>query len=221
VISRRSRRLTKPSDLARRSASRVSRPLMPSTGSLFGWAGRTASVTPVTPSTALTLAPVFAAIGVIATDLAALDVGVYQKTTGQGFAPVPDFAPAQLLTHSHDGASPAMRFRQALMGHVLGYGNGFAEIRRDENTGAPHSLHLLSPATTTVGYDAENRPVYTIDNGREIPGRNVLHFAGLGFDGLVGYSPIAMCRQAIGLGLALDEFASSFLAHGIGLSGVL
>lgn len=50
---------------------------------------------------------------------------------------------------------------------------------------------------------------------------DVLHIPGLGFDGLVGYSPIAMAKNAIGLALATEEYGSKFFANGAAPSGVL
>lgn len=49
----------------------------------------------------------------------------------------------------------------------------------------------------------------------------VLHIAGLGFDGLVGYSPIAMAKNAIGLAIAAEEYGSKFYVNGASPSGVL
>ena len=49
----------------------------------------------------------------------------------------------------------------------------------------------------------------------------VLHVPGLGFDGLVGYSPIAMAKNAIGLAIAAEEYGSKFYANGAAPSGVL
>ena len=50
---------------------------------------------------------------------------------------------------------------------------------------------------------------------------DVLHIPGLGFDGLVGYSPIAMAKNAIGMAIACEEFGSKFFANGASPSGVL
>lgn len=50
---------------------------------------------------------------------------------------------------------------------------------------------------------------------------DVLHIPGLGFDGLVGYSPIAMARNAVGMTLACEEYGSSFFANGARPGGVL
>ena len=50
---------------------------------------------------------------------------------------------------------------------------------------------------------------------------DILHIPGLGFDGLVGYSPIAMAKNAIGLAIATEEFGAKFFANGAAPSGVL
>ena len=50
---------------------------------------------------------------------------------------------------------------------------------------------------------------------------DVLHIPGLGFDGLVGYSPIAMARNAIGMAMACEEYGAKFFANGASPSGVL
>ena len=50
---------------------------------------------------------------------------------------------------------------------------------------------------------------------------DVLHIPGLGFDGLVGYSPIAMAKNAIGLAIAAEEYGAKFYANGATPSGIL
>lgn len=49
----------------------------------------------------------------------------------------------------------------------------------------------------------------------------MLHIPGLGFDGLVGYSPIAMAKNAIGMGIACEEYGARFFANGAAPGGVL
>lgn len=50
---------------------------------------------------------------------------------------------------------------------------------------------------------------------------DVLHIPGLGFDGLIGYSPIAMARNAVGMTMACEEYGASFFANGANPGGVL
>lgn len=49
----------------------------------------------------------------------------------------------------------------------------------------------------------------------------VLHIPGLGFDGLVGYRPIAMAKNAIGMAQACEDYGASFFANGAAPGGVL
>ena len=50
---------------------------------------------------------------------------------------------------------------------------------------------------------------------------DVLHIPGLGFDGLIGYSPIAMARNAVGMTMACEEYGASFFANGANPGGVV
>ena len=50
---------------------------------------------------------------------------------------------------------------------------------------------------------------------------DVLHIPGLGFDGLVGYSPIAMAKNAIGMAIACEEYGAKFFANGATPGGIL
>ncbi len=48
-----------------------------------------------------------------------------------------------------------------------------------------------------------------------------VHVPGLGFDGLVGYSPIAMAKNAIGLAIETEEYGAKFFANGATPGGIL
>ena len=50
---------------------------------------------------------------------------------------------------------------------------------------------------------------------------DVLHIPGLGFDGLVGYSPIAMAKNAVGMAIACEEYGAKFFANGATPGGIL
>jgi HK97 family phage portal protein len=54
-----------------------------------------------------------------------------------------------------------------------------------------------------------------------LPLSEVLHIPGLGFDGLIGYSPIAMAKNAVGLAIATEEYGAKFFANGAAPGGVL
>jgi HK97 family phage portal protein len=117
----------------------------------------------------------------------------------------------------------AVQLRETLMAHVLTWGNAYAEIERN-GAGRPVALWPLLPDRTRPQRTDRGTLFYTTSVGTRnfnLPAENVFHLVGLGFDGLMGYSPIRMHRQAIGLALATEEFGASWFGSGSRPSGVL
>ena len=116
--------------------------------------------------------------------------------------------------------------------HLLLWGNSYSQIIRD-GMGRVVGLYPLLPNRMSVDRDEHGEIVYTYtpmsDSNPKIKGgsqiklrrQDVLHIPGLGFDGLVGYSPIAMARNAVGMTLACEEYGSAFFANGARPGGVL
>jgi len=67
----------------------------------------------------------------------------------------------------------------------------------------------------------EDSPSLGKDSQVYLAPSDVLHIPGLGFDGLVGYSPIAMAKNAVGLAIATEEYGAKFFANGAAPGGVL
>jgi len=114
--------------------------------------------------------------------------------------------------------------RNTAQSHALLWGNAYAEIGRT-NGGEPVDLFPLLPDRTVVERDRERQThqYRTNVDGRHVtlPADRVLHIPALGFDGLVGYSPIWMARQAVGLGLAMEEFGAKFFSNDMKSGGYL
>ena len=117
------------------------------------------------------------------------------------------------------------------MTHLLLWGNAYAQVIRN-GKGEVIALYPLMPDRMNVDRDDQGRLYYEytisnddapINNGSRVKlsPTDVLHIPGLGFDGLVGYSPIAMAKNAIGLAIATEEYGSKFFANGAAPSGVL
>src|SRR5690625_3956523 len=94
------------------------------------------------------------------------------------------------------------------------------------------ALYPLMPNKMSVERDARGNLYYLYTktfeemNGSEkttiaLKAEDVLHIPGLGFDGLVGYSPIAMAKNAVGLAMATEEYGAKFFANGAAPGGVL
>lgn len=181
--------------------------------------------------TAMQTTAVYACVRILSETLAALPLQLYRYTAG-GKERVYDHPLYHLL---HDEPNPEMTsfiFRETLMSHLLIWGNAYAQIIRDR-LGRVQGLYPLRPDKMTVCRDESGQIYYiytktTNENPAikpygQVPLRKdeVLHIPGLGFDGLVGYSPIAMARNAVGMTMACEEYGASFFANGASPSGVL
>lgn len=181
--------------------------------------------------TAMQTTAVYACVRILAETLAALPLQLYRYTPG-GKERVYDHPLYHLL---HDEPNPEMTsfiFRETLMSHLLIWGNAYAQIIRDR-LGRVQGLYPLRLDKMTVCRDERGKIFYLYTKtGDENPNikpygqvalqkEEVLHIPGLGFDGLVGYSPIAMARNAVGMTMACEEYGAYFFANGASPSGVL
>lgn len=175
----------------------------------------------VNERSALTLSAAFACINVISTDLASLPLKCYQRTKGDGKKEVPDAPGAYLLRWSPDeDETTAFKFRQDWIAHTLGWGNGYAKITRQG--GEPSRLDLLDPSKWKGARRADRRLYYhNADTHETLQFGDVMQLAGMGFDGVSGYSPVRLHRQGIALGLAAESFGASFFGNGSTVGGWL
>lgn len=136
----------------------------------------------------------------------------------------------------HDEPNPEMSsfvFRETLMTHLLLWGNAYAQIIRN-GKGDIVALYPLMPNKMTVDRDEQGKLYYLYNRSSDdvptmknksitvkLDPTDILHIPGLGFDGLVGYSPIAMAKNAIGLAIATEEYGAKFFANGAATGGVL
>ncbi|MCR5013947.1 MAG: phage portal protein, partial [Bacteroidales bacterium] len=193
--------------------------------------GRTHAGKRVNDRTAMQIIAVYACVRVLSEAIAQLPLHVYQYTDN-GKERVPRHPLYFLL---HDQPNPEMTsfvFRETLMAHLLIYGNAYAQIIRN-GRGEVLGLYPLMPDKVRVDRDDHGRLIYRYSRYDEhnpnfrqqgeiiLPMEQVLHIPGLGYDGLVGYSPIAMAKNALGLAVACDEYGSSFFANGAAPSAVL
>lgn len=49
---------------------------------------------------------------------------------------------------------------------------------------------------------------------------DILHVPGLSFDGMLGYSPIALAKNAVGMPIATEDYGASFFANGASPGGI-
>ena len=193
--------------------------------------GGTTSGKAVTERTAMQMTAVYSCVRILAEAVAGLPLHLYKYTADGGKEKALDHPLYRLL---HDEPNPEMSsfvFRETLMTHLLLWGNAYAQIIRNGKNEIV-ALYPLMPNKMTVDRDANGQLYYSYDRGSDEAIRDdrsmvilrpsdVLHIPGLGFDGLVGYSPIAMAKNAIGMAIACEEYGAKFFANGAAPGGVL
>lgn len=193
--------------------------------------GSSNSGKPVNERTAMQTSAVYACVRVLSETLASLPLHVYKYVDNGGKEMQTQHYLYPVL---HDNPNPEMTsfvFRETLMSHLLIWGNAYAQIIRD-GRGRVLAMYPLLPNRMEVDRAPSGALVYTyrlnIDDVQykkettlTLGPDDVLHIPGLGFDGLVGYSPIAMAKNAIGMALATEEYGATFFANGANPGGVL
>lgn len=174
---------------------------------------------------------VYSCVRILSEAVAGLPLQFYKYNSDGGKEKAVDHPLYFLL---HDEPNPEMTsfiFRETLMTHLLLWGNAYSQIIRNAR-GEIIALYPLMPDRMEVNRDANGQIYYeyytSIDDAHTMKGSpvilqpsDVLHIPGLGFDGLVGYSPIAMAKNAIGMAIACEEYGAKFFANGAAPSGVL
>ena len=185
--------------------------------------GSSASGKSVTATTAIQMSTVYACVRVIAETIASLPLHVYQNQ-GEGSVKAPEHPLYRILHDEPNTEMTSFILREVMLTHLLIYGNAYCQILRN---GRGHILGLypLLPDQMQVDRDDSGKLIYdyTTRESKVVRLRpeDVLHIPGLGFDGVMGYSPIALEKNAIGLGLAAEEYGSKFFSNGARPSGIL
>jgi HK97 family phage portal protein len=179
--------------------------------------------------TALTYSAFFAGVRVISEDLAGLPLFLYERL---------ERGKQRARTHPlyrvlHLEANPMMssqQLRETLMGHALMWGDGVAQVVANARTGVVEELWPLRPDRLCIKVvrtgPGQFRRVYQYRD--EVNGINatlmpdeVLHIAGLGFDGARGYSVVEHAANSIGLGLATEHYGAKHFSNGSSPAGAL
>jgi len=179
---------------------------------------------PVSPQIALTYAPIYACVSGIAKTVASLPLVTYRTSNDNPPRRTPatgDYRYRMLLEEPNAEMS-AFNWLESVVAHLLLWGNHYSFLDMD-GAGRIRNIWPLEPPyvqvlRTEIGGELIYR--YFPHNPYSVPvkpgvylGYQILHIPYLGFDGLMGYSPVALLRQAIARGMAYDEYGGRFFAN--------
>lgn len=193
--------------------------------------GATTSGKAVTERSAMQMTAVYSCVRILAEAIAGLPLHLLDESDGTAKRKAIEHPLYRVLHDEPNSEMTSFIFRETLMTHLLLWGNAYAQIIRN-GRGEILGLYPLMPSRMSVDRDEKKQLVYQYLVGTDEPNvkngglvtltsHDVLHIPGLGFDGLVGYSPIAMAKNAIGMAIACEEYGATFFANGAAPGGVL
>lgn len=200
-------------------------------GQIFSF-GTANSGEKVDEQSAMQISTVYACVRLLAETVAALPLHLYRYTDdGKGKESAFDHPLYRILYRQPNDEMSSFIWRETMMTHLLLWGNAYSQIIRDGRNNVL-GLYPLLPENVEVDRDGQGQLYYIYHAYTdEVPGEQnqdiyfrkdeILHIPGLGFNGLVGFSPIAMMKNSLGTTLAVEKYGASFFKNGAQPSGVL
>jgi HK97 family phage portal protein len=185
--------------------------------------GKAASGIEVTETSALGSTSVWAAVSNIAGTIGSIPIQVLRRLTGGGQEPA-DHPLNEILDNTPNRWMGRPSFFEALQGHLLCRGNAFAQVLRS-NGGRILGIIPLHPGRMDVRLDEDDELIYVYQRpggGRpRFRSDELLHVRGLSSNGVVGFSPVTLMREAVGLALATERHGARLFANYARPGGVL
>ncbi|WP_434619223.1 phage portal protein [Azospirillum sp. B2RO_4] len=185
----------------------------------------------VSDTTAMRVSAVYSCVRVIAEDGAKLKPQVWREKPDGSREPATDHPLHAILRRPNRHMTPVSLL--LAMFSAWGFrGNAIAVILRDR-FGNATGLWPVHPGSVTIYEAMDGRLFYaisrrtTLENAMlrnvppMVPDYDVLHVRGMTFDGIVGLSPLAQLREAIGIAIAGEELSGKLMANGAQPGGVL
>lgn len=183
------------------------------------YTGPTRSGVVITPDISTTIACVYSAIIVLASDVGAMPFNV-MKRSKNGAKTVDWTAPQQdLIFHGPNDEMTGQTWLECQMWHCLTRGNTYSRIIFD-SLSIPERIDLLDPDLVTPSRTDAGELYYQVA-GERVPAREILHVKAPGYNGINGKSPIRQCAESFGLTSSVEGFGQSYFGNGITQSGIL
>lgn len=181
----------------------------------------------VTEESAMRLSAVYACVRILSESIASLPLKIYKRGTDGSKRAALDHPLYRVLHDISNGHQSSFEFMETIVAHLNLWGNAYIEKIID-NKGIVTELKPIDPWRVRI-FEDKTRPkefqlqyVVQEDEGQKVYfSHEIVHIKGLSLNGKVGLSPIAYAREAIGLGLAAEQFGNQYFGQGTNLGGTL
>ncbi|MDH2998678.1 phage portal protein [Pasteurellaceae bacterium LFhippo2] len=177
----------------------------------------------VSPYTAEALPAVLNAVNVIAQAVASMPCYLFE-VMADGRKRVENHSVEYLLNEMPNRNQTPYQFKEVMMRHLLLNGNAYALIGWNDK-GQAESLTPYPPYSVNIQRTYKGDYIYqlTDPNGKvkNYFQDEILHLRNGSNDGFTGRSPVTICREAVGLGMAQQRHGSEVMRNGLLAGGIL
>lgn len=172
----------------------------------------------VSPETSLECSAVLACVRVISESVASLPLNVYRRLDGGGKEIAEDLPLQEILAHQPNSWMTSFEFRELMQSWLLLWGNAYAAIKSGRR-GAVTELIPLHPSRMEVKRLENGRLRYEYTPpDKVVPDKysqdQILHLRWLSQDGVTGYVPTTLSRDAIALARATELHSGAYFGNG-------
>lgn len=179
---------------------------------------RTVAGVSISPETALECSAVLACVRVISESVASLPFSLFRRLPTGGKEIAAGMPLHTILADQPNGWMTSFEFRELMQSWLLLWGNAYAEIRPGK-FGAVTELWPLHPSRMTVERLKNGRLRYLYKEPQQATPTTytqdqIFHLRWLTQDGVTGYVPTTLSRDAIGLARATELHSSAYFGNG-------
>jgi HK97 family phage portal protein len=207
-------------DLTLKRSDNVSQSLENPRVSPYKWltdlfATSSAAGVPVNEQIAMRYSTVYSCANVIASTLGTLPLNIFRELKSGTKELANDEPIAELLSLEPSNLSTSAYWRSVGWGHNQLWGNNYSRVIRTAGGEAKGFLPLMPDRVTPFIKDGELLYEILLEDGDKeiLTSYEVLHVPAIGFDGIMGLSPVRTQMNAIGQGIAASEYGGRFFKN--------
>lgn len=179
---------------------------------------RTVAGVSISPETALQCSAVLSCVRCLSESVASLPFHVMRRRPDGGKEIAEDLPLNELLAYQPNGWMTSFEFRELMQSWVLLWGNAYARIRSGRR-GAVTELIPLHPSRMRIERLENGRLRYLYQEPEKATPQTytqdeIFHLRWLSQDGVTGYVPTTLSRDAIALARATELHSSAFFGNG-------
>jgi len=172
----------------------------------------------ISPETSLYCSAVLACVRVLSESVAAMPFNVYRRIPGGGKEIAEDHPLQDVLAYQPNDWMTSFEWREWMMSQMLLWGNGYSLIKPGRRGSVDQLIPLHASRMEIVRLENGRLQYQYREDGKPSPTLyrqdQIFHLRYLSSDGVTGYVPTSLARDAISLARATELYSSSFFNHG-------